>query len=147
LAAFAHFDGSHASVTAPDSVGGYWKLDRASAKLHAGLNLGRFNATNDAAANMGPHNGAMIWRTLKDGEESWHNAYFDEEDIRQATRKIHAQNPIVGRGIVLVNTPLAFSMLRAVDLLQVYSENQLSPQASREFSAGKTALRHLVPKL
>jgi hypothetical protein len=145
--AYAHFNGFHISVTASDAKRGLWILERSSATLQEQSDDGSYHATNDAATNMGMHTGAMIWRTQSDGDSSWHREHFDSDDIRSETRRIRDANQVVGRGVVLINTPIAFSMLRAVDVLQTYQEYQLSPKTRQRYLAGKAVLKHLVPKL
>lgn len=151
--AYALLEGTHASVVAPNTGTGYWDLDwfwllgLRKAMLVPGDGEERESAMNDAAANMGNHSGAMIWKSLDDGYESWHNAHFDGEDLRQETRDIQKRNIMDGPAGVLVNTPQAFSMLRALDVLHTYRNVHSEANPFLDYIFCKAELKHLVPVL
>ena len=149
IPAYAHFNGAHASVKAPNPSGGYWALDRLNADHRTEKHGSYKQSIHDLTVGMGDHNVGISWRTMEDDEDDIvvSQAYYEEQNIRQLTGEIRQGSTTVGCLEVLVSAPLAFTMLRAIDLLEAFRANQLTPHASRDYSAAKQALKHLVPKL
>lgn len=153
VTAFANFDGKHASTIVKESDETFTILGAAGHKRTNAKYSEDPTAKTTAGVIAGFADNAIALQLQYPGEENefcWDISYFDGIEIRQATKDALALQPIerkICRSSVLVKPPLAFSMLRAIDVLEFLKRYRHSPDASENYETAKTALRHLVPIL
>lgn len=152
IMALARFNGNHASVVVPSTNRGFWSLGGTSSFTRLGDKTRVLDdstaALAQAVTGVSEHTGALIWHSLGDDSiRRAHFAYFDGDDIRAETSKLREGHGSAGGRQVIVSTPIALNMLRAIDVLDTFRSNQKSPKSTTGYNAAKFALRHLVPKL
>lgn len=146
--AYAHFNGFHSSVTTTGaSPETYWSLDMFKAMYQTSASGLRQEAIVHSLASLADGTGLQFWSTCSADERRWYYTNLYGPDIRDHSRRIKKENHPLNRGFAIVNTPVAFRMLRALDVLNTLRNNQVSLEAARSYSDGKAALGHLIPKL
>lgn len=149
----AAWNGGHASTVLPAN-GYHWRLDgsttpeiKNSEFPNPHTDTKKISEINHTFEDMAGHDGAYIFYNKGVG---WDHVLFKGPDIREASPLNVEDAYVSGRILdasVIVRPPLAYKMLRAIDVLATLREHRNQRSVEDMYGAARNQLSNLVPRL